>query len=801
MGKSKQRTYGKKSLLFLCFGLVLMGGCAKAEALSNSLLIENTTEDSAELTEGMTSFEELKKENIISDTGELKSQPMQEQKKPEPEIDTTGKVQVTFANNSLLDVFYYSDADLQQPLNTENCYLEPNACIYASVPTGKNEFSNRYSFENFRIYQYDAAGKKSLTETVSLQEGNLVYQIPMLADGYGISIVPVGQYMDREVLLSDYVLGNNGEKTELSGKWVLNNKEYYNGNVAISSLSSYVVSYEYDKEAYYFVSATPENACHYPKDKGNAEGEVIFKNQEPESAAESFSVELHKYLSATIDNKAKGLLYVKVKDRGEEIAVDSKMEINKLKCGSVIEIKTDKVHKLDAINVDMAEPTEVDDGYVYTVVVPEVAEARLNLSVLSWDQKTIGITVDKSTSTSWWEKLIGGNKKEESILMLYTGDNSYTYEDLQKGKEVVLSEHDDLEISVSRKLPEGSQVHIVIDNTETFIVKADSTEFRKTLDYDDVSTLRIVIQNAENENANQKTKLTVVLDKSLDSNILFSVDASGKNIVKEAGYIKDKETIYNDAIDAEQNIVISARNMQLYANKAIKLKIEKDDNTSEIRYVKGMNLEETISTQLGEGYSGAVKITISMVNYVTYKAHSGENYSVELKYADADKRVLKDGDILEEDRKIVMTMTADEGYYMDSATGQGWWREGDAVYEREMKYSDYVAKLEEIIEKNPVKKLITVTLDGSAPYQSGTVTYEINGDSMEAGTYQLKEGDEIKLTFKVAEDSGYQIVNDNIFSFINKYVDKKSETIKVSYEMESSTIRVVDYMTVEKKEN
>ncbi len=699
----------KKWIILLCFGMLSASGCASVETWSESALMESALEELPDFAEDMKKFDELKAEGRITENGEVIELVETEPVKEASVMDTTGMIHVTFASNNLLDVSYYKDAELTQPLSKEGCYLSPNDCIYAAVPKCKNEFSNMYSFECFRIYQHDADGKRTVTETVPLNENKLVYQIPMLTEEAGISIVPLGQYTNRQIVMNDYLQKSNGEKQELSGVWTVNNKEYNHELVEISPLASYDVSYKYKGEMYYFISASPADACRFPKEKGDAEGEVIFKRQEAEmeNPVENFSVELHEYLSATIENKAKGLVYTKVNDREENEKISDKVEISKLKCGSVIEFKTDILHKLESTSVNLNDPTEVEDGFIYMVEVPEQADGKLNFFVNNWDKKTLDITVDKSTSETLLDKignLFSGGNEKESIVTLYAGGNSYTYEELQKGKEVVLNEYDDLEIVVNKNLPKDSQVHIVIDNEDIFIVKPDSEELRKTLDYEDVSSLRITIQNTENENANQKTKLEVILDKSLGGNILFSVDASGKNIVKEVGYIKGMEKIFNGNVDAEQEIILSANNMQLNSKKAVKLTVEKDGECTEIRYVKGQNLSETMTAAVNENYCGEMKIIISLVDVVSHKACAGENCTIQLQFKDADRKIIADGDWLEEDRDVILTIIAKEGYYIDSAFGHGWHMQGDNVYQREMKYSKYVKEIEEILKKNPVKQ-------------------------------------------------------------------------------------------------
>lgn len=807
MGKSKRNMGRRLGMLFLSVVLLGLGGCTKAEAtMSDKLLLSETLNESEEISVGMQQFESYKAAGNMTEDGELvKTVRQTEAAAPTPV--PAGLVHVTFAENNLLGVNYYTDAELQNKLSTGNCWLEPNTCIYASAPVEKNEYSNMYKFECFQIYSYDSEGKRILETTVDLKEGNLLFQIPVEAEQTEFSVVPLGSYTDRIVTMSDYVVNLSGETEELYGKWMINSKESYENSAAISPLSSYVVSYEYNSNLYYFVSASPEKECHYPRETGNMSGEVIFKNQEPGNAVEDYSVELHKYLSATIDNKAKGLLYVKVIGRDEEYENEKQIEISKLKCGSVLEIKTDKVHKLHCTNMELAKPSEDSDGYVYQIVLPDIAETKLNLLVQKWDKKTIDITVDKSASRKFWEKaFVNGD-----ILTLCCGsDKVYTYEDLLDGKKVELNEYENLEIVVSTKLPKNCRVRVTINNEEEFLVNADSTLFKKILDYNDVSSLQIVIQNTENEDVEKQTKLKVVLDKSLNNNVLFSIEASGKNVALAKGYIKGQETIYDKNVDSEQDIVISAKGTQLISGTAIKLIIEKDGKVEEIRYTTGKDLREVIAAQMSDGtYCGEMEILISVVNIITHNGSSVENGTVNLKFADVDGKVIKDGDILEDSRKVVVTITAKDGYYISYSTMNLLYKENDTVYKRTMSYSDYVEKISKILADNPIKKLVKVTLSDVTPYQVGTVTFKIDGKSKSTGTYFLKEGQKVEIIYTVPEDSEYGIVSDGFTSIVGnwiskfKFVDEKTATVTVSQEMDGTVISVENSMEVqiEKKEN
>ena len=159
MGKSKRNIKRMLGMLFIWAVLFGFGACAKAEAtMSDKLLLDGTLDKSEEISVGMQQFENYKATGNMTKDGELVNTVSKtEVAAPTPVPD--GLVHVTFAENSLLEVNYYTDAELQNKLSTRNCWVEPNTCIYASVPVEKNEYSNKYVFECFQVYSYDSEGR------------------------------------------------------------------------------------------------------------------------------------------------------------------------------------------------------------------------------------------------------------------------------------------------------------------------------------------------------------------------------------------------------------------------------------------------------------------------------------------------------------------------------------------------------------------------------------------------------------------------------------------------------------------
>ena len=123
-------------------------------------------------------------------------------------ISHNGTVQITFATNSFLEIKYFYDENLTQPIDTKNCYLNKGERIYVSEIDVKNTKSNLYSFSEFRFLEYDSDGKRTNTSSTQAVSG-LIYTLPDDFDGQGISVLPIGSYKDRELKFDSYYFDTN----------------------------------------------------------------------------------------------------------------------------------------------------------------------------------------------------------------------------------------------------------------------------------------------------------------------------------------------------------------------------------------------------------------------------------------------------------------------------------------------------------------------------------------------------------------------------------------------------------------
>lgn len=71
-----------------------------------------------------------------------------------------GKIHISFADNSFLNVNYYFDNQCTQQVNTKACFLAPGDKIYASQPLIKSSGTNKYDFDGFQVCCIDNDGSR-----------------------------------------------------------------------------------------------------------------------------------------------------------------------------------------------------------------------------------------------------------------------------------------------------------------------------------------------------------------------------------------------------------------------------------------------------------------------------------------------------------------------------------------------------------------------------------------------------------------------------------------------------------------
>ncbi len=204
---------------------------------------------------------------------------------------------VSFAENQYLNIDYYADENFSQSIDIEDCYLNPLDRIYAKVvPANPN--SNLYQLTEFRIYEYDNTGSKINESISTANPEGFVFEVPEEFNGE-ISILPIGEYSDRELSVEVFEIDADGNKKNLSGagRLFVNGSEFVGNSTTISSVEPYVLSFAYDTENYFFVASNPELFTKNPSNSSYIE----FDEVDPNVGNEQYEIELHKYLTLTME--------------------------------------------------------------------------------------------------------------------------------------------------------------------------------------------------------------------------------------------------------------------------------------------------------------------------------------------------------------------------------------------------------------------------------------------------------------------------------------------------------------------
>lgn len=203
---------------------------------------------------------------------------------PMPSIPKGG-VHITFAVNSHLNIQYFYDPELSDPVDVASCYVDPGDCIYVKTPECSSPLGSLYHFEGFRIYEYSADGNRGDALSWGGSEPPLVLQVPEDFTGSEIAVEPCGQYSKCSLSLQDYYIDNSGHTQDVNGAWFINGEELHSSQTEISPAASYSVDYAYDTEKYEFVSSDPRCFSH-------ENGLVQFETAQAGKQVENYSVRL-----------------------------------------------------------------------------------------------------------------------------------------------------------------------------------------------------------------------------------------------------------------------------------------------------------------------------------------------------------------------------------------------------------------------------------------------------------------------------------------------------------------------------
>ena len=291
------------------------------------------------------------------------------------EAEERGPIHICFAQNNKLNIHYFTDSAHKYPLNLSNCGLNPGDSIFASVISRGND---AYSFSEFRVYECNGNNRTRITSLeITNSNNNYIITIPNGFEDTELSIEPVGAYTPRQLSLNAFYRSytseddNEGSIVPIIGTWTVNGNSFQEDHTEVSPIESYMVSYHYNPEEYFYIDSEPKSK------NDSVNGVVSFDpiSYDDYDATTAFSVELQRYLNVQIRNNIYRLVSI---DGGEQNVLETgkKITLDHLRYGQQIVIRTNKEWKeLESLRELVSGATNKNAPgelpYEYTLSVPQ----------------------------------------------------------------------------------------------------------------------------------------------------------------------------------------------------------------------------------------------------------------------------------------------------------------------------------------------------------------------------------------------------------------------------------------------
>ena len=401
--------------------ILLLTGCNAAKEQLGQFFLERA---------GVTQREESLRYGQYRDAGKLDESGqyiMPEEQTDAASQQPEGTIHVTFADNRYMKILYYTDASMTTPVDTDECYLNPGDTLYAQLTGYNNPKSNLYRLAEYRIRSYDANGNERSEEVAEVTDGLLEYRIPEDFTGTELSVLPVGEYTDRQLSVDVYYTDDEGQEHALgnAGCWYINDEEIQESTVSISPIESYALKFVYDKENYFYVSSTPE--C-FTKDPADA-GFVEFWEADPTDADAAYRVELHPYLNLSLKCSDKAQIRMGSAE-AKTLKKNAVWESGKLCYGDTITIETAGECTITDGDYQHIRATKdpITDGYRYTLSVVQEPENN--------EAENLILTVDVDRV---FDVVLGNDCDYGTCVYKLDGDEVSGEVSLQEGQKLTLT--------------------------------------------------------------------------------------------------------------------------------------------------------------------------------------------------------------------------------------------------------------------------------------------------------------------------------------------------------------------------
>ncbi len=387
--------------LLMAFGAIIplcLTGCVSEQNIRDDLAAQEDYQRYLELQKG----------------GSLDSEGCYIVESEEDDIPGNGDIQVSFAENSFLDMRYKLSDGTDV---TDRCCLSAGDTLYVEAPQRKETTVSTYQFDRLEIKANDGYDVDFKFENA--ENGALKLTIPESYRGKSLTVLPKGKFEDRSVVCKAVVIGENGETTAAGGRWGLSDDTYCKAEetseattLTFSGTAGYTIKYDFDGN-YFYVDETSDDGATVRYNS------VSFPSMKPSDKTPEYTVKLRKFVTVEfvhpdyIDS-------ITVNGNKAELTTDGKLAKLRQKDNVVVKLKKGAV-------IDSPEytdtPREHSDGCKeYTLKLPDKERAELKIAwgsgapseKLDFDGVNI-LYKDKDGKSVAFENLVDNEKYDITI--------------------------------------------------------------------------------------------------------------------------------------------------------------------------------------------------------------------------------------------------------------------------------------------------------------------------------------------------------------------------------------------------
>lgn len=730
----------------------ILSGCSANNNVMTGVLLQ----DNAQYNEYLSLLDEHKSE--IDESGKYRPN---EAKEAMATSDVRhGSIRVSFASNSLLNTAYYYDADHNEVIDTESCYLNPGETIYTSTAIKGTVQSNTYEASGYKMLFWD---NEQLMQESKYFEGSTI-TIPNDTLYTRISIIPNGHYKNRELSLLAECKNDDGSLDSINPVWTIKvgGQEYKTKaeSYSVGATSSFRVEAEYDANKYYLI----EDEC-IPRIESSSDkyGTVLFKQYDAQSAENEYKL--------TFGRKHEFQIGSIVSDGTVTIIVDGEIFDNpefpftysaKLKD----EVEIESSGKISEVNGVFGLERQDINGYIYKVVNSN-GTIELDPSTYKYDHGKVSFyDLEHKQITQKTELTIGdyiyyvGEPDEGYSFSMNEGENKYKvdlntdyflknelkftskqkYELPQSSVGGTITYYlngEELKSSIAYISPDADKLtasftpdnRYVVNNMSDHaecVVKEDNHEIK----FIDNGGNEIDVENVFKYSEAQKADLNVTVDGNVGTETKFYIYNGTKEQLnvdqqsfKPADWFGDSHQALDDGvllentkIQTDAGIKVSVSDWSPLKNEAMRLRVISTDNnnvkTTQMFYILTAGGSCSIITDTGDSiYYKNIEINISKVTGAVFNSRDFlyDNASVSFNYDDtSDKEALIDGEFIDDSRNIHMLVTAKSPYVLKQHNDLMFWDANafDIIqqYEDRFAFSQISEKYNAMKEKTRVEQ-------------------------------------------------------------------------------------------------